>query len=158
MTVRRLPPLKSLRAFEAAARHLSFTRAAGELFVTQAAVSHQVKALEDFLGVPLFFRRNKKLMLTDEGKSYWPKIRDIFETLRAATDEIRTLGVQGSLTVNVLPTFATAWLVPRLSAFKQLHPEIDVRINASEVPVDFIREDVDVAIDYGHDETLKDLT
>jgi LysR family glycine cleavage system transcriptional activator len=152
MTVRRLPPLKSLRAFEAAARHLSFTRAAGELFVTQAAVSHQVKALEEFLGVALFFRRNKRLMLTDEGKAYWPRIRDIFETLRAATDEVRTLGAQGSLTVSVLPTFATAWLVPRLSQFKQLHPDIDVRINANDMPVNFVDDDVDVAIDFRDNE------
>ncbi len=86
---RRLPPLKSLRAFEAAARHLSFTRAADELFVTQAAVSHQIKSLEEFLGVALFIRRNRKLLLTDEGQSYWPKIRDVFEILSNATELVK---------------------------------------------------------------------
>ena len=86
---RRLPPLNSLRAFEAAARHLSFTKAAEELFVTQAAISHQIKALEDYLGVELFIRRNRKLLLTDEGQLYWPKIRDIFEKLVNATEQVK---------------------------------------------------------------------
>jgi len=158
---RRLPPLKSLRAFEAAARHLSFTRAADELFVTQAAVSHQIKSLEDFLGVQLFIRRNRQLLLTDEGQRYWPKIRDIFEILSAATEELKAQRATGSLTVSVVPTFATVWLVPRLSKFKQLYPEIDVRLKASDETVDFVREDVDVAIYYEkgdypgmHSETL----
>jgi len=145
---RRLPPLKSLRAFEAAARHLSFTRAADELFVTQAAVSHQIKSLEEFLGVPLFVRRNRKLLLTDEGQSYWPKIRDIFEILSNATEQIKAQGASGALTVSVVPTFATVWLVPRLSRFNQLYPDIEVRLKASDEMVDFVREDVDIAIYY----------
>ncbi|TQV72879.1 transcriptional regulator GcvA [Aliikangiella marina] len=145
---RRLPPLKSLRAFEAAARHLSFTRAADELFVTQAAVSHQIKSLEDFLGVQLFIRRNRQLLLTDEGQNYWPKIRDIFEILTAATDELKANRATGALTVSVVPTFATVWLVPRLSKFKQLYPDIEVRLKASDETVDFVREDVDIAIYY----------
>ena len=145
---RRLPPLKSLRAFEAAARHLSFTRAADELFVTQAAVSHQIKSLEEFLGVPLFVRRNRKLLLTDEGQSYWPKIRDIFEILSSATEQIKAQGASGALTVSVVPTFATVWLVPRLSRFNQLYPDIEVRLKASDDIVDFVREDVDIAIYY----------
>ncbi|WP_196141144.1 transcriptional regulator GcvA [Aliikangiella sp. G2MR2-5] len=145
---RRLPPLKSLRAFEAAARHLSFTRAADELFVTQAAVSHQIKSLEEFLGVPLFVRRNRQLLLTDEGQNYWPKIRDIFEILSNATEEIKAQRASGALTVSVVPTFATVWLVPRLSRFNQLYPDIEVRLKASDETVDFVREDVDVAIYY----------
>jgi LysR family transcriptional regulator, glycine cleavage system transcriptional activator len=145
---RRLPPLKSLRAFEAAARHLSFTRAADELFVTQAAVSHQIKSLEEFLGVTLFIRRNRALLLTDEGQSYWPKIRDIFEILSSATEQLKAQRASGSLTVSVVPTFATVWLVPRLSHFSELHPEIEVRLKASDESVDFVREDIDVAIYY----------
>ena len=148
LMARRLPPLKSLRAFEAAARHLSFTRAADELFVTQAAVSHQIKSLEEFLGVQLFIRRNRQLLLTDEGQNYWPKIRDIFEILSAATEEIKAKRATGALTVSVVPTFATVWLVPRLSKFKQLYPDIEVRLKASDELVDFVREDVDVAIYY----------
>ncbi len=145
---RRLPPLKSLRAFESAGRHLSFTRAADELFVTQAAVSHQIKSLEDFLGVPLFVRRNRKLLLTDEGQSYWPKIRDIFEILTNATEQIKAQGASGALTVSVVPTFATVWLVPRLSLFNRQYPDIEVRLKASDEAVDFVREDIDVAIYY----------
>jgi len=145
---RRSPPLKSLRAFEAAGRHLSFTRAADELFVTQAAISHQIKALEEFLGVPLFIRRNRKLLLTDEGQNYWPKIRDIFESLRAATDQIKSQVAKGPLTVSVVPTFATSWLIPRLANFNKTYPEIEVRLKASDDPVDFLQEDVDMAIYY----------
>ncbi len=145
---RKIPPLKSLRAFEAAGRHLSFTRAADELFVTQAAISHQIKALEDFLGLPLFIRRNRKLLLTDEGQNYWPKIRDIFENLTSATEQIKFQMAGGPLTVSVVPTFATSWLVPRLSKFNNIYPEIEVRLKASDDTVDFLREDVDLAIYY----------
>lgn len=149
---RKLPPLNSLRAFEVAARHLSFTKAAEELCVTQAAISHQIKGLEEFLGVQLFIRRNRKLLLTDEGQLYWPKIRDVFEKLVNATEQVRAKGATGALTVSVIPTFATLWLVPRLSEFNQLYPDIDVRIKASDTEVDFVREDVDVAIYYGKGE------
>lgn len=145
---RRVPPLKSLRAFEAAGRHLSFTRAADELFVTQAAISHQIKSLEEFLGLPLFIRRNRKLLLTDEGQNYWPKIRDIFESLTSATEQIKFQVAGGPLTVSVVPTFATAWLVPRLSKFNKSYPEIEVRLKASDETVDFLREDIDIAIYY----------
>ncbi len=146
---RKLPPLNSLRAFEVAARHLSFTKAAEELFVTQAAISHQIKSLEDFLGIQLFIRRNRKLLLTDEGQLYWPKIRDVFEKLINATEQVKAKGATGSLTVSVIPTFATLWLVPRLAEFNELYPDIDVRIKASDTEVDFVREDVDVAVYYG---------
>ncbi len=144
----RLPPLNSLRAFEAAARHLSFTRAADELCVTQAAISHQVKHLEEMLGVQLFIRKNRKLLLTDQGQEYWPKIRDIFEKLVQATEQLKAQGAEGALTVSVVPTFAIVWLVPRLSHFSKLYPEIDVRLKASDVAVDFMQDDIDVAIYY----------
>jgi len=145
---RKVPPLKSLRAFEAAGRHLSFTRAADELFVTQAAISHQIKSLEDFLGMPLFIRRNRKLLLTDEGQNYWPKIRDLFESLTAATEQLKSQVAGGPLTVSVVPTFATSWLIPRLSKFNKTYPEIEVRLKASDETVDFLQEDVDLAIYY----------
>ncbi len=145
---RKIPPLKSLRAFEAAGRHLSFTRAADELFVTQAAVSHQIKALEEFLGIQLFIRRNRKLLLTDEGQNYWPRIRDIFESLTVATEQVRATVAGGSLTISVIPSFATAWLIPRLMKFNKIHPDIDVRLKASDERVDFLQEDVDIAIYY----------
>lgn len=145
---RRLPPLNSLRTFESAARHLSFTKASEELFVTQAAVSHQIKHLEEFLGLNLFHRKNRKLSLTEEGADYWPQIRDIFEQLKNATENLQTAGASGSLNVNVAPTFAIEWLIPRLDQFKRLYPDIDVRITANndDKEVDFFGEDIDVAI------------
>jgi len=145
---RRLPPLNSLRTFETAARHLSFTKASEELFVTQAAVSHQIKHLEEFLGLDLFHRKNRKLTLTEEGAEYWPQIRDIFEQLKNATESLQSVGTAGTLTVSVIPTFAIEWLIPRLDQFKKLYPGIDVRImaNNDDKEVDFFGEDVDVAI------------
>jgi LysR family glycine cleavage system transcriptional activator len=152
---RKLPPLNSLRAFDAAARHLSFTRAANELFVTQAAVSHQIKALEEFLGVKLFIRRNRQLVLTPEGQAYWPTIRRIFEQLGEATERLKMSGLSGSLTVAVVPTFAVTWLVPRLKRFSELHPEIDVRLKASDTLADFVRDDVDLQIFFGRPEDYR---
>ncbi|MCC7272408.1 MAG: transcriptional regulator GcvA [Alphaproteobacteria bacterium] len=146
---RRLPPLNALRAFEAAARHASFTKAAGELFVTPAAVSHQVKALEDFLGMVLFRRERHGLQLTDSGNAYLPGVREAFERLIEAMDELAAVGQHGVLTVSVAPSFAAKWLVPRLDGFQALHPDIDVRISASMGLTDFSVGDVDLAIRYG---------
>ncbi|SCA57105.1 Glycine cleavage system transcriptional activator [Candidatus Terasakiella magnetica] len=146
---RRLPPLNALRAFEAAARHLSFTRAADELFVTQAAVSHQVKALEEHLGLKLFKRLNRALMLTDEGQHYFPDVRDALDQLDIATNSLLKADSSGVLTVSVMPSFASLWLVPRLQQFTQQHPDIDVRIAAYDSLADFDRDDVDCAIRYG---------
>lgn len=146
---RRLPPLNALRAFEASARHGSFTRAAGELFVTPAAVSHQVKALEDFLGLELFRRERNGLQLTDSGRAYLPGVREAFDRLIEAMDELAAVGQQGVLTVSVAPSFAAKWLVPRLDGFQAAHPDIDVRISASMGLVDFSVGDVDLAIRYG---------
>jgi LysR family glycine cleavage system transcriptional activator len=146
---RRLPPLSALRAFEAAARHLSFTRAAGELHVTQTAISHQIRGLEEHLGVRLFRRLPRGLLLTEEGQSYLPAVRDAFDRIDAATGELIAARAGGPLTASMIPSFAARWLVPRLGRFRSAHPEIDLRISASVHLVDFAREDVDIAIRMG---------
>ena len=145
----RLPPLNALRAFEASARQLSFTRAAEELFVTQAAISHQIKSLEEHLGIKLFMRKNRALLLTEEGQSYYLDIKDIFTALHEATEKLLARGAKGAITVSLQPSFAIQWLVPRLNAFNLLHPEIDVRIKAVDQPDNSLTEDVDVAIYHG---------
>ncbi len=147
---RTLPPLNALRAFEAAARHLSFTRAAEELRVTQAAVSHQVKALEERLGVTLFRRLTRGLRLTDEGQALLPDLRDGFDRLAQAVERVGRRGGQGRLTVSLLTTFALSWLVPRLPRFNERHPEIEVSLIASQRLADFAREEIDCAVRYGH--------
>ncbi|WP_028116816.1 transcriptional regulator GcvA [Ferrimonas senticii] len=146
---RRIPPLNALKAFEAAARNLSFTRAAEELFVTQAAVSHQIKALEEHLGLKLFRRRNRSLLLTEEGQSYFLEIKDVFTQLADATERLLARTATGALTVSMSPSFAIQSLVPRLARFTELHPEIDVRIKAVDQDEDSLTEDVDVAIYFG---------
>jgi LysR family glycine cleavage system transcriptional activator len=145
----RLPPLNALKAFEASARQLSFTRAAEELFVTQAAISHQIKSLEEFLGIKLFMRKNRALLLTEEGQSYYLDIKDIFTSINDATERLLARGAKGAITVSLQPSFAIQWLVPRLNAFNLLHPDIDVRIKAVDQPESSLTEDVDVAIYYG---------
>ena len=122
---RRLPPLNALKSFEAAARHLSFTKAADELFVTQAAVSHQIKALEDFLSMKLFLRRNRTLLLTEEGQAYFLELKDIFKNLQDATERLLAKGSKGAITVAMPPSFASQWLVPRIHKFSLAHPDID---------------------------------
>ena len=145
----RLPPLNALRAFEASARQLRFTRAAEELFVTQAAISHQIKSLEEHLGIKLFMRKNRALLLTEEGQSYFLDIKDVFNLLHDATERLLARGAKGAITVSLQPSFAIQWLVPRLKAFNLLHPEIDVRIKAVDQADHSLTEDVDVAIYYG---------
>ncbi len=146
---KRLPPLNALRVFDAAARHLSFTKAADELFVTQAAVSHQIKSLEDFLGLKLFRRRNRSLLLTEDGQSYYLDIKEIFSSINEATRKLQARSAKGALTVSLLPSFAIQWLVPRLSSFNSAYPGIDVRIQAVDKDEGKIADDVDVAIFYG---------
>jgi DNA-binding transcriptional LysR family regulator len=146
---RPLPPLNSLRAFEAAARHLSFTRAAEELNVTQAAVSHQVKALEDRIGVKLFRRLTRGLLLTEDGHALLPDLREAFDRLAQAVDRVGRQGGQGTLHISLLTTFALGWLVPRLPRFQAAHPSIDVHLQTTARIVDFAVEDVDVAVRYG---------
>lgn len=147
--MRKLPPLNALKAFEAAARNLSFTRAADELFVTQAAVSHQVKALEDFLGVKLFLRRNRALLLTAEGQTYYLELKEIFDHILQATERLKNATSRGQLTISLPPSFAILWFVPRLSRFRDSYPDIDVRIRAVDEVDGSLTEDVDVAIYYG---------
>lgn len=147
---RDLPPLNGLRAFEAAARYLSFTRAAEELHVTQAAISHQVKGLEDQLGFELFRRVNRGLMLTEEGQLLFPAVRDGLDIMASALRHIDSNERAGALTVTTLDSIASAWLVPRLGRFRRQHPEIDVRLSVGDTLVDFARtNDVDLAIRYG---------
>jgi LysR family transcriptional regulator, glycine cleavage system transcriptional activator len=146
---RRLPPLNAIRVFEAAARHLSFTRAADELNVTQAAVSHQIKALEEILGVPLFRRLNRALMLTEAGQSYLPPLRDALDMIADATAKLKAGDTVGALTVSTIASFAAKWLLERLPHFQALHPQIDVRLQTTPQVVDFTHHDVDVAIRFG---------
>jgi LysR family glycine cleavage system transcriptional activator len=145
----RLPPLNALRAFVAAAKHLSFSKAAAELHVTPAAVSQQVKQLEDHLGCALFKRTSRNLLLTDEGQACLPGLAEGFDKLGEALGQIQLVGSSGVLAVSVAPSFAAKWLVPRLDGFQAAHPEIDVRVSASNQVVDFAAEDFDCAIRYG---------
>lgn len=146
---RPLPPLNALRAFEAAARHLSVTRAAAELHVTPAAVSHQIKGLEEALGVRLFQRLNRALLLTEAGQRALPKLRDGFDLLAEAVALMRDRRDSAPLTVSVAPSLASLWLVYRLERFRQAHPDMEVTLHASSTLVDFDRDPVDVGIRYG---------
>lgn len=147
--LRRLPSLNALKAFEAAARHESFTRAAEELFVTQGAVSHQVKALEAELGFKLFNRERQRLVITDAGRDYLNVVRDAFDRIALGTARLMQRQSSGVLTVSASPDFAAKWLVHRLGRFSEMHPEIDLRVSASLHHVDFAREDVDIAVRHG---------
>ena len=144
-----LPSLNGLRAFEAAARHLSFTRAAAELNVTQTAISHQIRRLEAQLGLRLFLRGTRALRLTREAQAYLPAVRAAFEDLRLATDRLRRPGHNQLLIVSTMASLAAKWLLPRLTQFQEAHPGIEVRISTSSHLVDFRREEVDCAIRYG---------
>ncbi|KRP94360.1 transcriptional regulator GcvA [Bradyrhizobium sp. NBAIM20] len=145
----RLPSLNGLRAFEAAARHLSFTLAASELNVTQTAISHQIRRLEEELGIRLFIRQNRALALTPEARDYLPGVRAAFNDLRLATDRLLRKDDDKVLTVSTLASLAAKWLLPRLTDFQEQHPGIDVRITTSTSLVDFQRDNVDAAIRYG---------
>lgn len=145
----RLPSLNGLRAFEAAARHLSFTLAASELNVTQTAISHQIRRLEEELGIRLFVRQNRALTLTPEARDYLPGVRAAFNDLRLATDRLLRKDDDKVLTVSTLASLAAKWLLPRLTDFQEHHPGIDVRITTSTSLVDFQRDNVDAAIRYG---------
>jgi len=147
--VARLPTLNALKAFEAAGRHLSFTRAAEELHVTQAAISHQIKSLEEQLGIRMFRRGPRGLLLTDAGQSYLPEVREAFQKLTAATERLLEDDARSTITVSVLPSFAARWLVPRLTRFREDHPDVEVRVSADDRLADFDRDDVDLAIRYG---------
>jgi LysR family glycine cleavage system transcriptional activator len=159
----RLPPLNALRAFEAAARHLSVKKAAIELNVTPAAVSHQIRMLEDYLGVQLFHRYNRALELTDAARASLPKLREGFDCLVQAVERLRSHVSGGVLTVSAAPSFAARWLMPRLHRFIAAHPEVDVRVSArmrrvsvdgkgdvaERATVEAWLDDSDIAILYG---------
>ncbi len=145
---RRLPPLTALRTFEAAARHRSFARAAAELHVTPAAVSQQIKLLEDYLGVTLF-SRGKALALSESAGAALPLVTEAFDQLERAVARMRASNPHGPLVVSAPPAFAARWLIPRLDDFNARHPTVELRLMATRRLVDFTLEDVDVAIRFG---------
>jgi LysR family glycine cleavage system transcriptional activator len=146
---RRLPSLNAIKAFEAAARSRSFTRAAEELFVTPGAVSQQVKALESELGLKLFNRERQRLVITEAGREYLAVVREALDQIALGTEQLMQRRRAGVLTVSVSPDFAAKWLVNRLGRFAESHPEIDLRVAAGDQWVDFAREDVDLAVRHG---------
>lgn len=141
-----LPPLDLLRTFESAARHLSFTVAAGELFLTQSAVSRQIQQIEANLGVPLFERKHRSLELTQAGNIMQRAVTDCLERLRDATTRVRATSTVRHVAITCTPGFASLWLIPRLTRFTANHPEVDVRISATLEVVDLRRQQIDVAI------------
>ena len=146
---RRIYPLNSLRAFESSARHLSFVKAAEELFVTPAAISHQVKRLEEYIAVPLFRRLPRGLLLEEAGQLLSSELREVFVRLDKAMEQVSKSDSRGALTISVAPMFAIRWLVPRLQEFDALHPDIDVRMSSSLGVVDFQRDAFDGAVRLG---------
>lgn len=147
--LRHIPGLQALKAFDAAARHLNFTRAAAELNVTPAAVSHQIKELEDLVGAALFQRTSRFMQLTRQGQVLKPAVADALDGLTRALQRIRQSDNPTQVRVTASPSIAAKWLVPRLDRFLESSPAADVRIDVSSEPLDFDREDVDVAIRFG---------
>jgi LysR family glycine cleavage system transcriptional activator len=146
---RRLPPLPAVRAFEAAARHGGFARAGEELHVSAGAVGHQVRLLEDWLGVMLFERGPRSVTLSEPGRRYFAEVRELLAELERASLAIKEHGASDEVTVTAMPSFVTRWLMPRLGRFRERHPQVEVRVLASVPPVDFATERVDVAIRLG---------
>ncbi len=146
---RRLPPLSALRPFEAAARLESFSRAAEELHLTHGAVSRQVRALEDHVGVALFSRHGKRVALTPEGRAFAERIRSALAEIALAAEALASRGRDPRLTVSVLPSFASRWLMPRLIRFMEAHPKVEVNVLASIALANFTNDGVDIAIRFG---------
>lgn len=146
--IRRIPSLDLIRGFEAAARHLSFTKAGAELFITQSAVSRQIKALEEQLGAPLFRRRYRAILLTEAGQALYRAASGAMQLLADAAARIQTPATGKSITVSCTNGFASLWLVPRLSEFRDEHPDIDLRISANNRIVDLERDGIEMAIRY----------
>src|ERR1700757_4638314 len=144
-----LPPLSALRAFEAAARQMSFSKAADELHVTPAAISHQIHALEQDLGVKLFHRLNRSIELTPSARVLLPGLTEAFAGIQSSVRRLRAHNDTGTLTVTASPSFAAKWLVVRLHRFQERWPEIDVRISATDNVIDMTSGDFDIAIRYG---------
>lgn len=146
----RLPPLTAVRSFEAAARHLSFNRAAEELHVTPSAVSHQIKSLEAFLGIRMFERAGRKIRLTAAGEQYLHPVQDALNEIAVATRRIMATPENNAVTLSVAPAFLTSWLIPKLMVFQEQYPEVELRLSASMDLVDFGRQtDIDMAIRHG---------
>ncbi|MCL1126027.1 transcriptional regulator GcvA [Shewanella surugensis] len=142
-----LPPLNALRAFEAAARHLSFTLAGKELFVTHGAISKQVKTLENYLGLTLFMRLHRQLVLTDEGIRYQPHVQTALQSLNNATYDLKNQPLHTqTLSINVLPSLSISWLIPRIEEFKSQYPHLFVDLSIGDFPVDFSQQNYDIAI------------
>lgn len=146
---RRLPPLNALRAFEAAARHESFKAAADEMAVTPAAIGHQIRTLEEHLGVPLFHRHNRAVEMTDAARLILPDLTRSFDLMVDALSTLDQDDGENVISVSTVPSFAVKWLIPRLERFNRAHPELDVRISASMEMVDFARDGIDCAIRFG---------
>ncbi len=145
----KLPPLNALKAFEAAARHLSFTKAAEELQVTPGAISQQIRQLEEYAGTPLFKRTGRQVLLTDAAQATMPLLADAFEKLIEAGRVMKAPARKGKVMISCAPSFAVKWLAPRLDAFHRAHPEIEAWISADMDLTDFARADTDLAIRYG---------
>ncbi len=142
----RLPPLNAIRAFEVSARHLSFKQAAEELFVTPAAISYQIKTLEEFLGVELFIRENRAILLTPAGQRCFIDIKNGFEQIARGIEKAQAEQKSGILTINTAPAFTVKWLAPRLHLFAEKYPDIDARISASLSFSDLHHDSADAAI------------
>src|SRR3954467_13379339 len=144
-----MPSLDLLAGFEAAARHLSFTKAGEELYITQSAVSRQIKELEDQLGVELFHRRHRALALTEAGQQFYAAAAQVLTTMRTATSRLQSQNGKRPLAVTTTASFAALWLIPRLDGFRRTHPEVDVRITADTRVQDLERDGLDLAIRHG---------
>ena len=148
--MRRLPPLSALRAFEAAARHLSFKAAAGELGVTPTAISHQIRGLEDHLGVRLFYRRTRGLELAAPAHVLYPVLRDGFDGFAAALEQVAVARQRQTVRISATSAFTTWWLLPRVQRFQAAHPHVDLQLHASDDMVDMRAAQTDLAVRYGH--------
>jgi len=149
MSIQRLPPLNALRTFEVAARHMSFKDTADELCITSTAVSHRIRALEEWLGVKLFNRLTRSLELTKEGEAYAPLIQEAFSIVSDASNTLKQSNEGGDLLISATMSFASNWLTPRLPSFYKQHEEFNVSVEASDLPINLARTNIDVAIRYG---------
>lgn len=147
--MRKLPPLASLRAFEAAARHLSFKRAAEELGVTPTAISHQVRLLEDWIGVRLFERRTRQVVALPAAQQLYPVLHEGFDAFAQALGAVASRRARHTITVSATSAFTARWLVPRIASFRKAHPGLDLRLHASDEPVNLAEQGIDAAIRYG---------
>ncbi|OUS37412.1 transcriptional regulator ['Osedax' symbiont bacterium Rs2_46_30_T18] len=146
----RLPPLNTLRSFEAAARTGSFSQAAEELAVTASAVSHQIKSLENYLGAMLFYRKKRKAELTESGEKYLISITHALREIASATEQLKSSSGTDVITISMTPHFLTRWMMPRIGKFQELYPEIELQINASMGLIDFDKSSTDMAIYFGN--------